>query len=162
MSAPELCLTKETVMCKGLVLCFAGYCTYCGGSGWLAYIIYHGGRAVNYGYGWAGDGEGMSGHLAAYLGLIAGLSALSELDIAGAVEIVTNDDLIIAQLTGMKRCRSEHLLPSYEIACLRLSCLDRDFSWRLDPDNREARRLAKWACDNDGGMPPRQSVFGPI
>jgi broad specificity phosphatase PhoE/ribonuclease HI len=86
-------------------------------------------------------------NVAEYRGLVAGLSAARELDPAADIEVRMDSELVIKQMTGRYRIRSEDL---QELAAAASKAFDPDrvrYTWVPREENAAADRLVNAALD---------------
>jgi ribonuclease HI len=106
-------------MSKEYILSFDGACEPInpGGVASFGYVIVSDGTELSFGTGVVGEGPGMTNNVAEYTGLIEGMKAVSKTVRPGdTLEIRSDSQLVVRQMNGVYRVRSERLRPLYQKA----------------------------------------------
>jgi len=133
--------TKEssiTIYCDGLCepVNPGGVATY-------GFVIYEGGKKIAQGKGVIGQGKGMTNNVAEYTAALAALSWLAEHGYEGARVTIRSDSmLLVKQMQGAWRVRSDRIRPLHRRARQLSSRFRTRFRWVPREQNQEADALS--------------------
>ncbi len=116
-----------------------------GGIATYGWLIYQDKDLLARGWGEVCRGDGATNNVAEYTALLKLIEAFEDLKLDGALLIRGDSQLVIRQMTGIYRVKSQLLRPLYNTLVTQTEYLDIQFVWVRRDYNEEADALSKLA-----------------
>ena len=134
-----------------IILYFDGACEprNPGGLGSFGFVIYRDGNLIKKGYGVIGRGKGITNNVAEYSGLKAAIQWLNEQDIYDDIAVKGDSMLVIKQMAGRWRIKSETSKKFVPQIKKLLGNRSVKYQWVPRENNTEADGLSRLAYEDE-------------